>query len=279
MATLQTIKPELDKVAEKFSGIMGYTIVDETTGDCIGLNENRIFPTASTCKVWVLAYLLHLVDEGKLSLDDEVELNEGNMRGGSGVLKVFQLGLKMKLIDAATLMVVVSDNSATNICIDAVGGVDKVNEYVRSLGITDSVLKVRIEFELIINNTDLAETTPAQMVRFLRMVREGKVLSPEMTEVWMDILSKQQCLGQFPRYMDYSPYAAEFRQPKNVSVYSKTGFMVQARIDVGYIERNGKWVTYAVFSDESNDTSFDVDQEGEIASGKIGKMVYDVVLS
>ena len=276
--SLKECFPEIQKVIDQFSGEIAFSILDETGGEQIHYREDAVMPTASTMKVFCLAYLLHLVDEGKLSLDDLVILDENNQVRGSGILKELHLGLELTLRDACMLMVVVSDNTATNMVEDAVGGVDKVNVFLEEYGFSHCHINNRMDFAKIKTASDLAVATTKDFLEFLLFVRDSDYLSEESKKEYFDFLSHQQCVDQFPRYMPYNQYAAETYQPVEMHVYNKTGFMVEVRTDVGYLERNGKKLVYAVFSDHCADKSFLAENEGNVAIGKIGKIIYDAIL-
>lgn len=265
------------KIADSFSGRIAFKVVDEQTGDCIVHNENDVMATASTIKVYCLGALLEQAGQGKISLDDTVELNAANQVRGSGILKEMTLGTRITVRDACMLMVVLSDNTATNMVIDLCGGVDAVNAHMRAHGLTASRLGGRVDFDVIREAEDLGVSTPAEFIEYLQKVRAGKVLTGPMQAEYMNFLSRQQYVDQFPRYMPYNPYAGDLHETQDIQVYNKTGFMTGVRVDVGYITCRGENITYAVFSDRCADLTFAPENEAMIAIGKIGKAVYDAL--
>jgi hypothetical protein len=129
-------------------------------------------------------------------------------RGGSGILKVFDAGLRPTLRDAATLMIVLSYNTATNLVID-----------VRRLG----------------------ESSPSDMCALVRGIANKRTLmAPDVCEAVEDVLAAQQYLDQVPRYLRVSPYAAELGRPgAPVTVVNKTGFFSGTRANAGIVRFHG----------------------------------------
>ncbi len=277
MSKLQNALAAANKIADCFSGRIAFQIVDERTGESIARSPDAVMATASTIKVYCLGALLEQAGQGKLSLDDFVELSEKNQVRGSGILKEMTLGTRITVRDACMLMVVLSDNTATNMVIDLCGGVDAVNAHMRAHGLTASRLGGRVDFDVIREAEDLGVSTPAEFIAYLQKVRSGKVLTEAMTKEYMNFLSRQQYVDQFPRYMPYNPYAGDLHETQDMQVYNKTGFMTGVRVDVGYVDCRGESITYAVFSDRCADLSFAAENEGTVAIGKIGKAVYDAV--
>ena len=99
----------------------------------MAVNPNQIFPSASIIKIPVLAALFKAAAEGKVDLNAKTTLKAENRVGGGGVLTELSIKLRPTVLDLATLMIIVSDNAATNELIDLVG-MDQVNDLVRKLG-------------------------------------------------------------------------------------------------------------------------------------------------
>jgi beta-lactamase class A len=104
-------------------------------GDELAIDADRRMDTMSLIKVAVLVTLLRRVDRGEVDLDRRITLSDDHKRLGTGVLRLFGAGATFSLRDAAWMMVVVSDNTATDICLEAAGGVTAVNAAMAELGI------------------------------------------------------------------------------------------------------------------------------------------------
>lgn len=107
------------------------------SGEEIAINADAMMDTMSTIKIPILVTLYRLVDTGQLDLSRTCTLETRFKRFGTGVLQYMDEGMVFSLRDAATLMIIESDNTATDYCYDAVGGPDAVNATMRELGIRD----------------------------------------------------------------------------------------------------------------------------------------------
>src|SRR5262249_2646685 len=139
-ATLQAALHEqfearMRQTAQRLDGVAGYAIQDLGTGESFYFNADLVFPTASSIKLTVLFELMRQAQEGKVSLDEKHTVRRGETTVGDDEPILAMLGdgtVTMSLRDIATLMVVLSDNSATNILIDRLG-LDNVNSAIARL--------------------------------------------------------------------------------------------------------------------------------------------------
>ncbi|MGH9173109.1 MAG: serine hydrolase, partial [Vicinamibacterales bacterium] len=114
------LQARLVGVAERLDGVLGYVVVDLTSNERVAARlEDQAFPTASTIKLAILYELLKQCEEGKLALDKPARLERSQMVAGSGVLQHLSAPV-LSLGDHAALMIILSDNTATNVVIDAV---------------------------------------------------------------------------------------------------------------------------------------------------------------
>lgn len=104
------------------------------TGETAAVRADEKFESASTIKLPVLVLAFQLADQGRLDLNSRYEIKAADLRGGSGIFQFQDLGLKPTLRDVLTQMVITSDNTATDIMIAQVGGVTKVNEFLKASG-------------------------------------------------------------------------------------------------------------------------------------------------
>src|SRR4051794_18740859 len=205
--TRQDVDRRLAAIRDRFSGVLGIAAKNLTTGEEVLVEPDRTFPTASAFKIPVLAELYRQVEEGRIRLDDRIPVRASDIVKGSGVLRALQPGLAATAHDLATLMIIVSDNTATNMLIDLVGGVEPINAFMRSLGLTSVVVHNRIDFEVIgDDNRRLAEAAPRDLMRLCGLMARGELVSAEASRGMLAIMRQQHYLSQFPRYLNYNPY-------------------------------------------------------------------------
>ena len=130
-----TPKSGLTKLLEaelsRFPARTGLYVKHMTTGEEAGVREHEQFNSASVIKLPVMVIAFQMADEKKLNLAERVEMKKSDYRGGSGVLRSFSVGISPTILDVITEMIITSDNSATDLMIAKVGGVDRVNQWLK----------------------------------------------------------------------------------------------------------------------------------------------------
>ena len=139
VATAGDLQRVLDSAVARFPGKAGVWVHHLTTGEAAGVRADTLFNSASVIKLPVLVLAMQLVDQGTLSLDERITVTAADMRGGSGILRLFDAGVQPTLRDVLTQMVVTSDNTATDLAIAKVGGVARVNDWLRGRGAAEAL--------------------------------------------------------------------------------------------------------------------------------------------
>jgi len=156
----------LSEAAAHVDGVVGYEIVDLTSGDRFAHLERETFPTASTIKLAVVYELFKQVGEHKIRLDDTLVLDRSKAVGGTGVL--VEMGTPtLSIRDYAVLMVTLSDNTATNVLIDRLG-MDNIARRMQSLGLTGTKLRRLMMDTAAARRGDENVSTPDEVVRLLQ---------------------------------------------------------------------------------------------------------------
>jgi beta-lactamase class A len=206
------------------------------TGAEWSLNGDERIRTASTIKLPIACALEALANAGRLDWQELLVVRADDQVSGSGVLHEFTDGATIRLKDAMTLMLIVSDNTATNLLLDRVGG-DRVNDYLDRLGFqhTRVLRKIRGDGAHLkppsgwtqagreAANADfgIGVTTEHDMVRLLEMLANGEIVNRTASDEVLAILSHQQ---------DHSSMA---RHAEGMRVLNKTGSLDALRSDVG----------------------------------------------
>jgi beta-lactamase class A len=130
----------LDAQLARFPAKAGVYVKHLQSGEEAGVRADEEFSTRSVIKIPIMLLAFQLIDQKKLNLDTRVELRKEDMRGGSGIFSAHDPGLNPTIRDVITEMIITSDNTATDIMIRHVGGVDRVNEWITMAGYTKSKL-------------------------------------------------------------------------------------------------------------------------------------------
>src|SRR5437899_1680006 len=140
----QKLESTIDDVDRSLDGVLGVAILDLGSGRKVLLHADEVFPQASSIKVAVLAELYRQAQTGKLKLTDLYTVQTNDLVPDSDIMSGLTPGVsRITLRDLATMMVAVSDNSATNVLIDRVG-MENVNTFLDSLGLTHIRLRRRM---------------------------------------------------------------------------------------------------------------------------------------
>jgi beta-lactamase class A len=266
-------------IARGFSGRLGVAAYHLGTGAAVEYDARRRFPTASTIKLPILLEGFRELERGGRTRSEQFTLMDADKVAGTGVLGEFDAGLEPTFIDLLRLMTVVSDNTATNVVIHALG-IGRVNALLRELGISDTELLRPITFELEdgrIPNIGLG--TPADFAQLLRRLASNEVLSPSATAEVLAILRKQHYRDFIPRYL---PVLSSDRflasESRGVWVAGKPGMLPGVRNDVAIVGRDGPAYVLAVMTESCSDLSMGADNEGALTVARVSRAVFDEFL-
>lgn len=196
-------------MAAGFTGVVGLRVTDLNGAELIAWNADRVFPAASTIKVPLLVLALQEAQAGRLDLSGRVTVQSGDRVPGAGVLHELDGGLTLTWRDALTLMIIVSDNTATNLVIGRLG-VDAVNTWLIARGLTGTRLvgKLQLPPEQRTEAQRRGErnaTSARDQTALLRALVAGEVLDEAHTALALDILGRQQYRDLIARHVPCGP--------------------------------------------------------------------------
>lgn len=224
----QKLESSIQEVDQHLDGVMGLAIEDLTTGDHYYLHEDEVFAQASSIKITVLADLYLQAQEGKLKLGDLYTVQSSDLVPDSDIMNGLTPGVtRVTLRDLATMMVAVSDNSATNVLIDRVG-MQNVNAMLDSLGLTHTRLRRKMmDLEAAKQGRENV-STPREMMTLLDAIYHGKVLNQQSTGDFFKMLSTNKD-SFIPRDL-----------PPGLKVANKPGELEAVRNDSGVVFVEGR---------------------------------------
>jgi beta-lactamase class A len=219
----QKLESSIQDVDQHLDGVMGLAIEDLTTGDHYYLHEDEVFAQASSIKITVLANLYLQAQEGKLKLTDLYTVQSSDLVPDSDIMNGLTPGVtRVTLRDLATMMVAVSDNSATNVLIDRVG-MQNVNAMLDSLGLTHTRLRRKMmDLEAAKQGRENI-STPREMMTLLDAIHHGKVLNKQSTDDFFKMLSTNKS-SFIPRDL-----------PLDLKIANKPGELEAVRNDSGIV--------------------------------------------
>lgn len=224
----QKLEASLREVDEHLDGVMGVAIEDITTRDHIFIRPDEIFAQASSIKIAVLAALYFEAEQKRLSLNDLYTVRSEDLVPDSDIMGGLTPGVtRVTLRDLATMMVVVSDNAATNVLIDRVG-LEKVNALLDSLGLTHTRLRRKMMDLAAAKEGRENISTPREMMTLLSAIQRGKILNPDSTADFFKVMSTNKD-SWIPRDL-----------PAGLKVANKPGSLEGVRNDSGVVLVEGR---------------------------------------
>ena len=250
--------------------------VDDLQGRTVEIGADETFETASTIKAYILAALYLQAGRGKASLDQTITYRPEHFVDGSGMLRALGVGAALKVRDAATMMIICSDNIATNMVIDYLG-LETINACIRELGFAHTVLHNPLHFD---RYDRLGTTTPRDYAALFARLARGELVSPGASAEMLSIFRSQHynamlTAGFPPCYLD----CEETGDPELIWVASKSGSMDACRNDGGIVHTPyGEYVI--VLMNKNFDDIIEYNAHPAMVYGaRVSRMILDQILA
>lgn len=248
------LQANIERITRSVNAKWGIYIKCVETGEEIAINADETMDTMSVIKIPLMAEVFRQIEAGKFALTDRVTLKESEKRPGTGVLRSLDAGASLTIKDLITLMIIVSDNSATDMLFEKVGGVEPVNKLMQSYGLTTikATAPSDVWFKALRAEPDLWKfhtegktpyglSSPRDMGRLLEKINKGEVVSRQASELMLQIMRGQVYSSRLPKYV------TGFRVPH------KTGdFLPYIGNDVGILESANRHIVISVFTARHN---------------------------
>jgi beta-lactamase class A len=256
---LERLEANILRITRSVNATWGIYLKCLETGEEIALNADQQMDTMSVIKIPLMVEAFRQIEEGKFALTDRITLTDAMKRPGTGIIRSLDAGAALTVKDMLTLMIIVSDNTATDVMYDKVGGIDAVNRLMTSYGLksikatgtADTWFKAimaspnRDQFHLDAK-TPFGLSSPREM---------GKLLASEQM---LQMMRGQVYSSRLPKYV------TGFRVPH------KTGdFLPYIGNDVGILESRGRNIVLSVFTARH----FGVGAQLEDAIGRVAELV------
>lgn len=241
------------------------------TGETYSFNGDERVRTASTIKIAVMIEAFARVAEGKAKWTDELVLTKAARYAGSGILPELTDGLRLSLQDCVRLMMLLSDNTATNMVLDYLT-TDAVNERMNSLGFKATRIMRRVggggeskEGKLNDNlkRFGLGATSPHEMVQIMEKLESGEIISKDASRQMIDLMKREQGRNSIGRSMP------------NVPIASKYGALDALRSCVAILYTKQGKVAMAITVDEMPEVIWSVDNPGYLLMSRLSDILVD----
>ena len=272
----EALRRKLEQKAAGFKGTVSLFAKHLETGRTVGIRHTEPVRTASTIKLPIMVAVFAMVQRGEAQWEERLTLTAEDKVSGSGVLREFSNGMAFPLRDLIHLMIVISDNTATNLILDRITA-DRVNLEMERLGLKQtrsmrkilgdgSDLKPRAsghskEGLLEVNKRwGIGVSTPVEMATLLEMLENGRAVGPEASKEMIAILRRQRYKDCIGRYVTYP-------------VASKSGALDALRSDVGIVYTPRGRIVMALTVDAMPKPDWSPENPGEILLGRLAEMI------
>jgi beta-lactamase class A len=253
-----------------FKGKVSLFAKNLDTGQTYGYNGDERVATASTIKVAVMIEAFARVSEGRAKWTDQLVLTKAARYGGSGVLPELGDGLRLTLRDCVNLMMVVSDNTATNMVLDYLT-TDSVNARMSSLGFKDTRIMRRIGGggesregkEPDNKRFGLGATTPHEMVQILERLDRGEIINSAASKEMIELMKREQV-----RY-------AVARTLWDVPMASKYGALDRLRSCVALVYSKRGKIAIAITVDDMPEVNWSVDNPAYLLMSRLSAILIE----
>ncbi|MBU3959190.1 MAG: class A beta-lactamase-related serine hydrolase [Candidatus Omnitrophica bacterium] len=217
------LEAEIKRELNGFNGQAGIIVKDLKRGREILINQDELFPSASLVKIPIMAACFYAAQEGKIKLDETVQLKPSHKSSGSGILKNMPVGARFTIERLIEIMICESDNTATNILIERLG-FDYLNSCFKNLGLRDTnITRKMMDFKSRKEGRENF-TTVSDSVFLLERIYNEKLIRRTYSRACLEFLKKQKIRDRIPAKL-----------PQYLVVAHKTGLEYGVCHDVGIV--------------------------------------------
>ena len=194
-------KEKMLDMARALPGDIGLLVWDTATGEKVSLNEEMPIQAASVIKLTIMAEAFRRREAGLVDFAQPVTVRPEDRLPSCGALTYLHPGITVELGDLVTLMIILSDNTATNLLIDLLGQ-DHINRMIADMGLSAGTRLNRKLFMPELAAKGIINTvTAADMARLLRLILDGQLVSPAASREMLQLLGNQRLNGKMPFYL------------------------------------------------------------------------------
>jgi beta-lactamase class A len=268
---LDVLQGNIERISRSINAKWGIYIKCLETGEEIALNADEQMDTMSVIKIPLMVEAFRQIEAGKFQLSDREVLREEDKRPGTGIIRSLDDGAQLTIKDLLTMMIIVSDNTATDMIFRKVGGIEPVNELMKSYGLTQTraTAPAKTWFDALRAAPSSADfhregkhpfglSSARDMGKLLEKIKTGQAVDKKSSDLMLQMMRGQVYRTRLPKYVT------------NFNVPHKTGdFLPYIGNDVGIFESEKRNITVSVFTANH----FGSGPNLEDAIGRIGEQI------
>ncbi|QSO47135.1 serine hydrolase [Alicyclobacillus mengziensis] len=266
---LKELSQKLDQIVEQAPGLLTVAIEHLETGEQYLNQADEVMYAASVIKVPIMVSVFDEVHKGRLRLDERIAVQAEDMVTGSGSIQYLSPGLELPIVDLVTLMIIESDNTATNVLMDRIG-LDTIQSSMKDWGLSATQLHNKLQIIPAHPNPQRNVITAREMTTYLAKMARGQLVSYQACRKMIGIMKWQIFNDGIPSLI---PATDELigAVPKWEFAH-KTGWVTGIAHDVGILYLQGhSFVVSACAKDFTDKASI------HKSMGQLGRALYDEV--
>ncbi len=267
------LKSDLEQMTAKHQGRVALFAKNLKTGETVAIDADEPVQTASVIKLPVMIEAFYQAKAGKLDLTKKLNLTKQEQVPGSGILAYIQPDVTLSVLDTITLMMIVSDNTATNMTLDQVG-IPNVDARVAAMGLKNTYLYKKVfqpaEGPMPPDQPKfgLGKTTAREMAVALESIYRCDLKDQALCDQMLKIMRGQQDHSMIPRYIESDPGL-----PHPEWVADKIGALDDVRNDVALVMYKDTPILISVFTWANKDQRWTHDNSAEILIASLARRV------
>ena len=275
LCTAQDLQKQLEQLAAAHQGKVALYAKNLATGQTVAIDPDKPVKTASVIKLPLFLQAYEQVKAGKIKLDDPIILTKENQVAGSGILPFMDPGLKLTLKDTLSLMVMLSDNTATNLAIDKVG-LKETNKMLADMGLKNTYFYKKVYVKATeplpadFKQFGLGKTTAREMAEVMEYIYTCKLGDKKLCDQMLFILRNQQYRAMIPRYIEMPDTSEDLS-----AIGDKIGALDEVRNDVAFVITPKGTIIISAFTYDNKDRSWTPENQAEILIGRMAKTIVD----
>ncbi len=265
----ETLEMRIFPLVQAHKGHVTLAVKNLKTGEAFAVRGDDVMPTASRIKLAVMIEAYRQESLGRIDLKVPVTLTEADKVPGSGVLTDhFSDGATLSLRDAVRLMIVFSDNTATNLVLDRIG-IRETSETMEKLGWPNTKIHSKVfrretsRYPERSKRFGLGSTTAEEMIRIMESLNRKELVSREASEAMVDHLQSCVDKDKSPRFL-----------PPGTKIAFKTGSVDDIRTAAGIMETRSGPVALCVLTSGNEDRRYVADNAGNLLCAELARVVF-----
>jgi beta-lactamase class A len=255
---MEELRQKIENALAGYTGRWGIVVHNHSNGQKLELNSHMVFPSASMIKVPIMYEVMRQAAVGLINLDSSLIVRDEFRTGGAGILKELRPEINMTIRELVTLMIILSDNTATNMLIQLLG-MDRINKTIKDLGLQSTVLRrFMMDFDAAAAGQE-NDTSPADLALLFAIIFDHVGLPSEYGTLMLDILKRQQVKDKLPFYL-----------PEEMIIAHKTGTLPGVEHDGGILFLPDSPYIICIFTADLTDNV-----QGLQLVAYLGKVIYE----